>query len=113
MNIYLITGNENKIREQKKLEQALQEPENNNIIKEAKKEIKKISKKIMSKKDFLDSIFGGSVFNFQMRMMDVIDELEDNDKLERFLSMSKAKKEKLLLRQFNKSMSLSKLISLI
>jgi len=97
--------NDIKMREQNKLSIALQEPEKKSVKVEAIKEIKKISKKIMGKRDFLDSIFGGSVFNFQRAMMNVIGEIENQDLLGKFLDMSRAKKEKLLLKQFNGSMN--------
>ena len=103
--------NEEKIKAEKLLTDALTEPVKEKVV-EAKKEIKKVIKTIqkkISKKDFLDNIFGTGTFNFQSEMMNVLDELNE-DNMDKFLDMSKQDKEKLLMKRFTTSNSISKIM---
>lgn len=127
----LPVANEAKKKAEKLLKDALQQPQKviepiKNIIQqpqkviqpikekviEAKKEVKelvKIVKKKVPKKDFLDNIFGASLFNLKTEMTNVIEELNE-DLLDKFLGLSKVNKTKMLMKRFNKSSSITKLI---
>ena len=97
------------------------------IIKEAKKEIKKtmetlIEDKVLApienikkieklgKKKFLDAIFGVSSFSLKREIKDIVNEATD-EQLEIFLSFSKIKKKEVLEKRFNSSKSIGQLLN--
>lgn len=77
---------------------------------EVKENLIENKKKRLSKRDFLDSIFGVSKFNLRREIKDIMDEI-DGEKLDIFLSLSKKNKKELLQRRFDSAMSLSTLIN--
>lgn len=64
-------------------------------------------------KEFLDEIFGIEVFNFENEIIKIVNEMEDDNKLNKFLSLSKNKIKSLLMKKFNSAMSIQQFINSI
>ena len=75
------------------------------IVEELKKEI--------NKNDFLNNIFGKKTFNFDVEFGDLIDEIEDDLKLDKILGKTKNELENILKGKFNNSQSLISFIKSI
>ncbi len=78
-------------------------------VSEIQRKVLKDKPKRISKKAFLDNIFGSCKFCVKVARMDLLSELE-GDKLGRYLDMSKKARELLLRKRFNNSISLAKLV---
>ena len=118
--------NEAKQIAQQELEDALLEPVKKvakKIAKEIPVSLKKVEEvveiakdvveELLTKKQFLDSIFGISVFNFQDELTDLLNEIEDEDKLMKLMSKSKAELKIFLTLAFENADTIQEIIKSI
>ena len=64
-------------------------------------------------KTFLDSIFGFQEFDFEEEIIDIVNALEDDVKLNKFLSKPKKEIKSLLMRKYNNALSIQQFIKSI
>ena len=64
-------------------------------------------------KTFLDSIFGFQEFDFEEEIIDIVNALEDDEKLNKFLSLPKKEIKSLLMRKYNNALSINQFIKSI
>jgi hypothetical protein len=64
------------------------------------------------RRQLFDSVFGERQFSFSDELNKVMDELEHQGKLDKFLDLSKKDKKKMLKKRFNEVSSITKLVNL-